>query len=178
MVEYIGVCVIIYKKEYMFILIILYKFNFFKYGLGGTSTIVLMHMGRHEAREQAFLLIFESNFKDETVEELIENAQTAREVEINSFARRVFNGVNEYKENIDKFIEDNIIGWKKNRISKVAISIMRLAIYEMVYESDIPNSVSINEAVELAKKYSTKDESSFINGVLGSVEKQLGKSNS
>lgn len=133
-------------------------------------------MGRHEAREQAFLLIFESNFKDETIEELIGNAQVARDMAINSFAIRVFNGVNEHKENIDKFIEDNIIGWKKNRISKVAISVMRLAIYEMIYENDIPDSVSINEAVELTKKYSTKDESSFINGVLGSVEKQLKKS--
>lgn len=130
-------------------------------------------MKRHESREQAFLLIFESNFKNETIEEIIENAQVSRNINISSFARKVFNGVCEHKDSIDKVIEDNIIGWKKNRISKVALSVMRLAIYEMLYEDNIPKSVSINEAVELTKKYSTKDETSFINGVLGSAARKM-----
>lgn len=130
-------------------------------------------MKRHESREQAFLLIFESNFKNETIEQIIENAQMSRSIKISSFARKVFNGVCEHKESIDKVIEDNTIGWKKNRISKVALSVMRLAVYEMLYEDDIPKSVSINEAVELTKKYSTKDEASFINGVLGAAAKEM-----
>ena len=130
-------------------------------------------MKRHESREQAFLLIFESNFKNETIEQIIENAQISRSIKISSFARKVFNGVCENKESIDKFIEDNTIGCKKNRISKVALSVMRLAVYEMLYEDDIPKSVSINEAVELTKKYSTKDEASFINGVLGAAAKKM-----
>lgn len=130
-------------------------------------------MKRHESREQAFLLIFESNFKNETIEQIIENAQISRSIKISSFARKVFNGVCEHKESIDKVIEDNTIGWKKNRISKVALSVMRLAVYEMLYEDDIPKSVSINEAVELTKKYSTKDEASFINGVLGAAAKEM-----
>ena len=130
-------------------------------------------MKRHESREQAFLLIFESNFKNETIEQIIENAQISRSIKISSFARKVFNGVCEHKESIDKVIEDNTIGWKKNRISKVALSVMRLAVYEMLYEDDIPKSVSINEAVELTKKYSTKDEASFINGVLGAAAKKM-----
>ena len=130
-------------------------------------------MKRHKSREQAFLLIFESNFKNETIEEIIENAQVSRNIKISSFARKVFNGVCEHKDSIDKVIEDNIIGWKKNRISKVALSVMRLAIYEMTYEDNIPKSVSINEAVELTKKYSTKDETSFINGVLGSAARKM-----
>ena len=130
-------------------------------------------MKRHESREQAFLLIFESNFKNETIEQIIENAQISRSIKISSFARKVFNGVCEHKESIDKGIEDNTIGWKKNRISKVALSVMRLAVYEMLYEDDIPKSVSINEAVELTKKYSTKDEASFINGVLGAAAKKM-----
>ncbi len=130
-------------------------------------------MKRHESREQAFLLIFESNFKNETIEQIIENAQISRSIKISSFARKVFNGVCEHKESIDKVIEDNTIGWKKNRISKVALSVMRLAVYEMLYEDDIPKSVSINEAVELTKKYSTEDEASFINGVLGAAAKEM-----
>ena len=59
-------------------------------------------------------------------------------------------------------------GWKLSRIPKVALAVMRLAIYEMKYEKTVPVSVSINEAVELAKKY-TIDDSSFVNGVLGAV---------
>lgn len=134
-------------------------------------------MRRHESREQAFLLIFESNFKNETIEEIIENAQVCRSIKISSFARKIFNGVCDNKTNIDKIIEDNIIGWKKNRISKVALSVMRLAVYEMLYEVDIPKSVSINEAVELTKKYSTKDEAAFVNGILGSAAKKMENSN-
>ena len=67
-------------------------------------------MRRHESREQAFLLIFESNFKNETIEEIIENAQVCRSIKISAFARKIFNGVCENKTNIDKIIEDNIVG--------------------------------------------------------------------
>ena len=127
----------------------------------------LLAMKRQEAREQAFLLIFESGFKNEPIDELIDVALESRKIKMNTFSKRLLEGVNRHKNEIDSIIEKNSIGWKKNRISKVAISIMRLAVYEMMYERDIPESVSINEAVEITKKYSTKDESSFVNGVLG-----------
>ncbi len=132
-------------------------------------------MKRQEAREQAFLLIFESGFKNEPIDELIDVALESRKIKMNTFSKRLLEGVNRHKNEIDSIIEKNSIGWKKNRISKVAISIMRLAVYEMMYERDIPESVSINEAVEITKKYSTKDESSFVNGVLGSIAKDLEK---
>ena len=64
-------------------------------------------------------------------------------------------------------------GWKINRISKVSLALLRLAVYEMLYRDDVPVSVSINEAVELSKKYTVKDDTSFINGVLGAVAKSL-----
>lgn len=132
-------------------------------------------MKRQEAREQAFLLIFESGFKNEPIDELIDVALESRKIKMNTFSKRLLEGVNRHQNEIDSIIEKNSIGWKKNRISKVAISIMRLAVYEMMYERDIPESVSINEAVEITKKYSTKDESSFVNGVLGSIAKDLEK---
>ena len=135
----------------------------------------LLAMKRQDAREQAFLLIFESGFKNEPIDELIDVALESRKIKMNTFSKRLLEGVNRHKNEIDSIIEKNSIGWKKNRISKVAISIMRLAVYEMMYERDIPESVSINEAVEITKKYSTKDESSFVNGVLGSIAKDLEK---
>ena len=135
----------------------------------------LLAMKRQEAREQAFLLIYESGFKNEPIDELIDVALESRKIKMNTFSKRLLEGVNRHKNEIDSIIEKNSIGWKKNRISKVAISIMRLAVYEMMYERDIPESVSINEAVEITKKYSTKDESSFVNGVLGSIAKDLEK---
>ena len=64
-------------------------------------------------------------------------------------------------------------GWKISRISKISLALLRVAIYEMLYQDDIPVSVSINEAVELAKKYTGVDDSAFVNGVLGAVAKEL-----
>lgn len=130
-------------------------------------------MKRQKAREQAFLLIFEQNFKDETLEEIIDLAKVARNIQIYEFAEDLFYGVNEHIEDIDKLIEENIKGWKKDRISKVSLSALRIAVYEMLYREDIPISVSINEAVNLVKTYSVKDEASFVNGILGSISKEI-----
>ena len=71
------------------------------------------------------------------------------------------------------YIEKNLNGWNKDRLSRTAISILRLAVFEMMFVDDIPLNVSINEAVELAKKYSTKQESAYINGVLASISKSI-----
>ncbi|QSX06817.1 transcription antitermination factor NusB [Sedimentibacter sp. zth1] len=76
-------------------------------------------------------------------------------------------------ENIDSIIADNSKGWKLNRIAKVDLAILRVAVAEIVYNPLIPESVSINEAVELSKKYSIDESHKFINGVLGSVYRGL-----
>lgn len=132
-------------------------------------------MNRRMAREQAFLLMFEKTFQDESLPELIEAAQLARDFEIDPFAKRVFEGIEQESEPVEALIEQNIIGWKKNRLSRVALSLLRVAVYEMRSEEEIPVSVSINEAVELAKKYGSKEDAPFVNGVLGSIAKQLGE---
>ena len=131
---------------------------------------------RREAREQAFALIFEQSFHPEvSVSAIIESAKEARVSEISEFAEKLANGVENQLTDVDEKIEKYAIGWRKNRISKVALAILRLAIYEILFEQEIPVSVSINEAVELAKKFAGEEDASFINGVLGSVASEKGE---
>lgn len=130
-------------------------------------------MNRRKSREQALCLLFENTFGLQDMNEIILNAKDIREEDISEFSEQIFKGVLENLEKIDRYIEKNLNGWTKERISKTSISILRMAIFEILFCDDIPNSVSINEAVELAKKYSTKKEASYINGMLGSVNKDL-----
>lgn len=132
-------------------------------------------MNRREAREQAFILIFERSINHDTTEQIIDAAVLSSDLEVSDFAERIALGVEQNEEVLDAQIEKNIRGWKMSRLSKVAFSLLRMAIYEMEYEKDIPISVSINEAVDLAKKYGGSDDAPFINGVLGSVAKELDK---
>lgn len=130
-------------------------------------------MNRKAARENAFILVFEKYFRDETVDCIIKDAIEARDFEYDDYVEQVFCGVFENIESIDNTITENLRGWKINRLSKVSLALMRVAIYEMQFIDEVPISVSINEAVELAKKYSTKDDASYINGVLGSIAKSI-----
>jgi N utilization substance protein B len=88
---------------------------------------------------------------------------------VGAYARKAAQGVQDHLEDIDAAIEKYTVGWQKKRISKVSLAILRLAVYEMKYEDDVPVRVAINEAVELAKKYATQEDASFVNGLLGSV---------
>lgn len=141
----------------------------------GSTEKTVNCMNRREAREQAFLLVFEKTFKNDPLPEIIEAAILARDLEVDEFSNRVAAGVVEHLEEIDSSIEKNIIGWKKNRLSRVVVSVLRVAVYEMLYEKDIPVSVSINEALEIAKKYGGQDDAPYINGVLGAVYKEIGE---
>lgn len=133
------------------------------------------NISRRDAREQAFILLFEMSFSDEdlSIEQIKENAMESRDTEFSDYALKVALGVSEHREQIDSLIESKLKkGWKLNRISRVSLVVLRLAVYEMLYEPTVPGGVSINEGVELAKKYSV-DESAFINGVLGAVLREL-----
>ncbi len=132
-------------------------------------------MTRRQEREQAFILIFEHNFQEEPLPARIDAALLARDFEVSEFAERVAGGVEEHIGAIDGAIEKHAIGWRKKRISKVAISVLRLAVYEMMYEAEIPTSVSINEAVELCKKFATDEDASFVNGILGGIARSGGE---
>lgn len=129
-------------------------------------------MTRKQAREEAFILIFEKEFNDDALEDIISLAEEVRDIKADEYVKKVFFGVFENIEKIDGIISQNAVGWSINRITKTALAILRLALYEIEFYDEIPVSVSINEAVELAKKYATKEDASFINGILSTVAKQ------
>lgn len=142
-----------------------------------TSNNDINKISRRSAREQAFILLFEMSFTDNgfSLEQIKENAAESRDIEFSDYALKAANGVKEHLSEIDETINKNLKkGWKISRLSKVSLAVLRLAVYEMKYEENIPESVSINEAVELSKKYSI-DESAFVNGVLGAVSRDTEK---
>ena len=131
-------------------------------------------MTRRQAREQAFTLIFEKSFHPEiTVEEMISMAVEARYLQTDEFAVLLAKTADEQRPEIDSIIENNAIGWKKDRISRVSLSLLRLALCEMLFIEEVPTNVSINEAVELAKLYASQEDAAFINGVLGAAARKL-----
>ena len=129
-------------------------------------------MTRKMAREEAFILIFEKAFNDSSVEEILEIAEDVRELNPDDYIKTVFKGVFENLSEIDSQISENAVGWKIERISKTALSVLRLAIFEIKFMEDIPAAVSVNEAVELCKKYATKEDASFVNGILSTILKK------
>ena len=127
-------------------------------------------MTRRELRENVFMMLFRVEFHEEEempeqmvlFEEELENLSEKDSAYINHKCNEIFAKLPE----IDAAINEATTGWKTSRMAKVDLSIIRLAVYEMKYEDDLDNKISINEAVELAKKYGTDDSSSFVNGVL------------
>ena len=133
-----------------------------------------MSINRREAREAVFELLFETEFKqDESVEDIFALSCENRDIEENAYIHDTYFGVCEHKSELDELINGHAKGWKTNRISRVSRSILRLCVYELMYCADIPASVSINEAIELCKKYDKEEARAFINGVLNSVKNEL-----
>ncbi|MCI5729598.1 MAG: transcription antitermination factor NusB [Clostridia bacterium] len=132
-------------------------------------------MKRSEAREQAFQLVFEMGITGDSVDAAIDAAGMSRDLILDDFAEKLAKGVEQNREKIDEQISRYIRGWKFSRLSRVAVAALRLAVYEILYEDNIPDSVSINEAVELAKKYGSVEDAPFVNGVLASVVKSHGE---
>ena len=133
-------------------------------------------MSRKTAREVAMKLAFARLFGGEDTYEAvldksgIDEALTKEDV---AFSDEVLGGIEAHSAEIDPLIDELAIGWSIERMPRVDISILRVAIYEMVYRKDIPMSVSINEAVELAKRFGGEHSSAYINGMLGTLAKRL-----
>ena len=127
---------------------------------------------RRESREIAFKMIFEKSFKmdEDTCDVYIEYLDN-NSLEGSDYIRTVFLGVFDNLDEIDSLISNASIRRKNERISRVTMAILRLAIYEMKYFDDVPVNIAINEAVELAKKYEDDDVPGYVNGVLGSVSR-------
>ena len=141
-------------------------------------------MIRNTAREIAVHLAYELSFTDKTPRQLLDERLTKEyfatlrdEDEVYEkvpgagqaeYIRAIVTGVAEHAPELDGYIAKYAKGWSFERIPLVASAIMRVAMYEVLYRSDIPNSAAINEAVEIAKKYETPETVKFINGILGS----------
>ena len=126
-------------------------------------------MVRNTAREIAVHLAYELSFTDKTAEELVaERLSRDGFAEQAEYIRALVCGVADHAPELDEFIARYAKGWSFDRIPLVASAIMRVAMYEILYFRDVPNSVAINEAVEIAKKYETPETVKFINGILGS----------
>ena len=153
---------------------------------GGTPIMIT----RTVAREIAVHYAFELGFSNLTAQELLEQELTQERfgeiAEIDplyaefpdekqcAYIRKLVEGVGEHGYELDEYISKYAIGWKFQRIPRIAAAIMRVAMYEVLYMPEIPASAAINAAVELAKKYDEPKVASFVNGILGSfVRKEL-----
>ena len=130
-------------------------------------------MNRREIREQIFKMLFQTEFYSE--EELEEQIQISME-ELNetdqekrAYIEQKLHEICRLKEEIDASVNEKTTGWKTDRMAKVDLALIRLAVYEIRYEEEIPTGVAINEAVELAKIYSSDGAPSFVNGVLAKL---------
>ena len=128
-------------------------------------------MKRHEQREQVFKLLFRVEFTipDEMPEQVklfFEDEDVAFSETEQEVIRERYIKIHKKLEEIDALINGKVEGWDTKRMGKVELTILRVAIYEIVYDEDIPNSVAINEAIEIAKKYGQENAGAFINAVL------------
>ncbi len=126
-------------------------------------------MGRKQAREGTMKLLYQMEINEDFSEEAkniyLENFifdELEKEYILDAMSR-----IRDNLETIDSYIKANLEGWNINRVAKIDLAVLRIAIYEILYRKDIPVEVSINEAIEIVKKYSTEDSFKFINGVLG-----------
>lgn len=132
-------------------------------------------MKRSESREQAFILVFERSFRDESIDEIIEQAVIGRSLEVDDYAYQLASSVCGHIIELNMVIERYSKKWKLNRMSRVALSILRMSLWEIDNIETVPVGASINEAVELAKKYGNADDFSFVNGVLGAYVRDKGQ---
>ena len=134
-----------------------------------------MAINSHEAREAVFELLFETEFRrDEDHQTVFDSSVEHREIEVDPYINDTYFGVLSHLDEIDELINRHSNGWKTSRISRVSRSILRLCVYEMLYcRVEIPESVSLNEAVELCKKFDDEKAGPFVNGVLNSVKNEI-----
>ncbi len=130
-------------------------------------------MSRRELREQAFRLLFRAEFYEgeelaHQTELFLEELEEREERDL-TYIKGKTKAVLAHLAEIDAAINEAATGWKTSRMGKVDLTLLRLAVYEMRYEEDVPTGVAINEAVELAKRYGTDDSASFVNGILAKL---------
>lgn len=129
-------------------------------------------MLRRQGRENAFLVLFSAGFA-ETLQEAIELSREAEEYALDEFGEKTVLDYDAHAEEVDTLIEERLQGWTMKRLPRVTLTLLRLAVAEMLYGEEKKPAVAINEAVELAKKYGGDDDYQFVNGLLGRVVRDL-----
>lgn len=133
-------------------------------------------MNRKKSREAAMKILFQNSINDTSIEDIFEDIEMYFEDEDlkeldREFVKKIVIGVNSNITKINDIIEENSENWRIGRISKINLSILRISIYEMLFDEEVPARVSINEAIELCKKYSDEKSVSFVNGILDRIFK-------
>lgn len=131
-------------------------------------------MGRRELREQIFLLLFRVEFNTpedmpEQIRMFFEDDETYFSEKDEAYITEKYGKIVEKKEQIDALLDEKAEGWDVKRMGKIELTILRLALYEMKFDEDVPTSVAINEAVELAKKFGQDNSGSFVNAILAKL---------
>ncbi len=134
-------------------------------------------MGRHEQREQVFMLLFRVGFyapedMPAQVKLFLENSETELQEKDAAYIEAKEEAVREKLTQIDRIIDENTEGWDTKRMGKVELTVLRLAVYEILFDDDIPAGVAINEAVEIAKKFGQENSGGFVNAILAKIAKQ------
>lgn len=128
---------------------------------------------KRKSREQAFIILFEKSFNTElSVDEIMDIAIETEVISKDKMTADIVKKAEENIEDIDAVIERNLKGWSKQRISKVSLALLRMAVCEMKYFDKVPVGVSINEAVEICKVYGSDEDKGFVNGILGSISRE------
>lgn len=129
---------------------------------------------RRDVRESALILTFEKLLRDDSLEEIFETASEAESVIVNNEVKALVCGIIEKSDEIDEIISKYSDKRAIERIPKINLAVLRLAIYEAIYDEKVPVNVAISEAVALVGKYALDSDVSFVNGVLGSYSRSEG----
>lgn len=136
-------------------------------------------MTRRRTRENLYIMLFQTEFyqREERMEQAdiyldgLEDADATKKAKAE--LRKRYEAVLDNMEEIDQKIEEKASGWSLSRLAKADLTVMRLAVFEILFDEEVPNGVAINEAVELAKRYGGDKSYGFVNGILSSIVKEL-----
>lgn len=128
------------------------------------QSLYQMEMNEVGAEEAVMMLLTEAAEENESEVDSIKDPEAAK-----AFILELVNGVSEHKTAIDGMLEQYLKGWQISRLSRVDRQILRLAAYEMIFRSDVPGKVAVNEAIELSKYFGSEESGKFVNGVLGKM---------
>lgn len=135
-------------------------------------------MTRREIRDSAFKLVFEQLLRDDDIQELYDIADEIDEITVNDEVKKIVEGTIAHADELDKIISGYSRSRAISRISKLNLAILRIALYESIYDDNTPMNAAISEAIKLSMTYTYQEDTSFINGVLGAFSRDRQKSES